>query len=75
MTDIELVLNLLAEVSTTMISKQEKPKGLKGSTEVAKRGGSIAKGAKDSIEKETKTKVISSVNAKQLEKLETKDND
>lgn len=75
MTDIELVLNLLAEVSTTMISKQEKPKGIKGNTDVAKRGGSIAKGAKDSIEKETKTKVVSSVNAKQLEKLETKDND
>lgn len=54
MTDIELVLNLLAEVSTTMISKQEKPKGLKDNTDVAKRGGAIAKGAKDSIEKETK---------------------
>ena len=59
MTNLELVLNMLAEVSTTEISKSKKPKGLQENKKVAKEGGSIAGNARKNIEKITKKKVIS----------------
>lgn len=50
MTNIELVLNMLAEVTTTAISKQEQPKTFTQNKSVARRGGRVAKNAREDIE-------------------------
>lgn len=63
MTNIELVLNMLAEVTTTTLSKQEQPTTFADSKKVARRGGSVAKNAKLDYEKETGVKAISPANA------------
>lgn len=72
MTDIELVLNMLAEVTTTSISKQESPKGIDESKNVARRGGNVAKNARINYEEELGTKVVSKINATSKQLLETK---
>ena len=72
MTNIELVLNMLAEVTTTTLSKSEQPETMAQNVEIALRGGRVAGGAKDLYEKETGQKAISSVNAKNKELLEIK---
>ena len=64
MTDIELVLNILAEVTTTRLSQKEQPDTFEDSRDVAKRGGGVAKNARDDYEKATGEKVVSSINAK-----------
>lgn len=64
MTNTELVLNMLAEVSTTKISKKENPQGFDESKPIAKRGGSVAAGARELLEKELGESVISQDNAK-----------
>jgi len=66
MTNIELVLNLLAEATTTEISKNEDPEGFIPSENVAKRGGKIAGNTRKEIEDQLGKTVISSKNAKQL---------
>lgn len=66
MTNLELVLNMLAEVSTTEISKKQKPVGLSKNKEVARKGGTVAKKARLEIEKQTGKSVISDQNAKSL---------
>jgi len=66
MTNIELVLNLLAEATTTEISKNEDPEGFLPSENVAKRGGKIAGNTRKEIEDQLGKTVISSKNAKQL---------
>ncbi len=66
MTNIELVLNMLAEVSTTEISKMKKPVGLENNKQVAKKGGNVAAKAREEIEKQTGKSVISKKNAKSL---------
>ena len=63
MTDIEIVLTNLGELAARDIAKEEKPQGLLENMKVAKRGGSVAKGARDLYEKETKKNAISSDNA------------
>lgn len=70
MTNLELVLNMLAEVSTTEISQKEKPDTFDKNRKVAHRGGGVARVAKQKIEKETGKKVISRPNylIKQLKK-------
>ena len=60
MTNVELALNMLAEASTTEISKQKNPKGYEQSTKVAKEGGSVAKVARKQLESKTGTSAISS---------------
>lgn len=60
MTNVELALNMLAEASTTEISKQKNPKGYQQSTKVAKEGGSVAKVARKQLESKTGTSAISS---------------
>lgn len=50
MTNIELVLNMLAEVTTTAISRQEEPNTFSKNVDVAKRGGTVAKNAREDIE-------------------------
>jgi len=66
MTNLELVLNMLAEASTTEISKKKTPKGLESNKQVAKLGGTAAKKARIEIEKQTGESVIISKNAKSL---------
>lgn len=63
MTDIEIVLTNLGELAARDIAKEEKTQGLLENMKVAKRGGSVAKGARDLYEKETKKNAISSDNA------------
>ena len=70
MTDIELVLNMLAEVTTTAISKQEKPETMPEHKSVAKRGGNVAKIARTNIEEEIGQSAISPLNARNKELLE-----
>jgi hypothetical protein len=69
MTNLELVLNMLAEASTTEISKKQKPKGLIENKMVAQKGGNAAKQARIEIEKQTGESIISSKNAKQNREL------
>lgn len=70
MTDLELTLNQLAEVSTTGISKSEKPKTFEENKAVAKSGGNIAKVARLEYEKRIKQSAISRINAKDKDLLE-----
>ena len=69
MTNMELVLNMLAETSSTEISKAKKQKGFKEAEDCVIKGGSIARIAKEQLEKETGKKVISGKNAKEIRKL------
>ena len=69
MTTLEIVLNMLAEATTTEITKTMNPMGLEGNKVVAKRGGSIAGNARKEIEQETGKTVITSKNAVDLSKL------
>jgi len=66
MNNLELVLNMLAEASTTEISKKKKPRGLKQNKRVAKKGGVVAKKARLEIEKQTGEGVVSNKNAGKL---------
>ncbi len=70
MTNMELVLNMLAETSSTEISKSTNEKGIKGAEQSVIKGGNIAKLAREQLEKETGKKVISNKNAKGIRKLE-----
>ena len=66
MTNLELELNMLAEVSTTEISKKKKPKGLENNKQVARAGGFAAKKARLEIERQTGESVITAKNTKIL---------
>ncbi|HLV42191.1 MAG TPA: Bro-N domain-containing protein [Brumimicrobium sp.] len=66
MSNLELVLNMLAEASTTEISKQSKPKNFPENKIVAKKGGDVAKAARLKLEDTTGKKVASNQNAKSL---------
>ena len=66
MTNLELVLNMLAEVSTTEISKEKQPKGLEENKNIARKGGNAAKKARLEIEKQTGKPIVTSINAKKL---------
>ncbi len=66
MTNLELVLNMLAEASTTEISKETKPKNLEENKSVARKGGHAAKKARLEIEKQTGKSIVSTKNAKEL---------
>lgn len=72
MTNIELVLNMLAEVTTTALSKQEKPKTFNENKKIAKRGGGVASTARIEYEKQLGQKVISPINADNKKLLEVK---
>lgn len=71
MTDLELVLTMLAEAATTEISKKEEPEGFTESLEVARSGGEIAGDTRKAIERRTGKPVISSQNAAQLNNIVT----
>ncbi len=70
MTNTELVLNMLAEVSTTEISRATNPKGLEPSKKVARQGGAIAKNARRELEEKTGSSVISKHTAKDIKELD-----
>ncbi|MCM1533724.1 MAG: Bro-N domain-containing protein [Corallococcus sp.] len=72
MTDIELVLNMLAEVTTRTISQQERPTTFDENKDVAKRGGNVANTAKNEYETATGVKVVSPVNASDKKALDTR---
>ena len=72
MTDIELALNMLAEVTTTAISAQEKPESFDESRKVARRGGGVARDARKSVEKQLGQSIVSQLNAKDVALLTTK---
>ncbi len=63
MTNLEIALNILAEASTTEISKQRDPKCFKAQKQVAKEGGSVAKAARNQLESKLGRSVISSSKA------------
>ena len=69
MSNLELVLNMLAEASATEISKEEEPENFNESKKIAKRGGTVAKAARLELEMQTGKKVITRKNAKELQKL------
>lgn len=79
MTDIEVALTNIGEIATRDIAREEKPQGLKENLNVAKRGGGVAKGAKDLYEKETKRSALSKNNAlnykyiDEVKKIESKE--
>mgnify|MGYP006924783287 FL=1 len=62
MTNMELVLNMLAEASTTEISKQRNPKSMQENKQIAKTGGKIAGDARKQLELETGKKIVSDEN-------------
>lgn len=66
MTNLELVLNMLAEATTTEISKEKKPKNFVENRKIAKQGGTIAGNTRKEIEQKTGKKVVTNQNAKQL---------
>lgn len=63
MSDLELILNMLAESTTTEISRQEKPENFEQNRKIAKRGGSVAGQARKNIETETGKPVVIQRNA------------
>jgi hypothetical protein len=69
MTNVELVLNMLAEVSATEFSEHEQPRNMTGSARVAKAGAEVAKNAREDIEKRGGT-TLSPLDAKKLGKRE-----
>ncbi len=66
MTNLELVLNMLAEATTTEISKEKKPKNFKENQRIANQGGTIAGNTRKEIEAKTGNKVVSKQNARQI---------
>jgi hypothetical protein len=72
MTNLELVLNMLAEASTTEISKEKNPTTFAENTKIAQQGGSVAAAARQKLELETGKKVVSKLNAKKLKQIKEK---
>ncbi len=73
MTNLELVLNMLAEASTTEISKDKKPKTFDENKSVARKGGEVAKAARLQLENTTGKKVVTQLNAKSLQAKKNKE--
>ena len=76
MTNQELVLNMLAEMATTDISKARNPQNFTEHVDTARRGGNIAKEARERLELETGKKIVSPLNAKdyfEQQQIEDKD--
>ena len=66
MSNLEVVLNMLAEATTTEISKEKNPETFDDSRKIAKQGGTIAGNTRKEIEAKTGKKVVTKQNAKQL---------
>ncbi len=63
MTNLELVLNMLAEASSTEISKEKQPKGLAENKDIAQKGDNAAKQARLEIEKQTGKPIVTDRNS------------
>jgi len=72
MTNLELVFNMLAEASTTEISKEQNPKSFEENRQVAKKGGKVASVARVQLEKTTGKKIVTNQNAKSINPPENK---
>ena len=72
MTNMELVLNMLAEVTATEISKSSDSKDIENAKKSVIRGGTIAKNTRKQIEKETGKKIVTSKNNKNIKKIDNK---
>ena len=72
MSNLELVLNMLAEATITEIAKKEKPYGLSENLRVAREGASVAGDARKKIESKTGKPVLTGRNAKELKKITKK---
>ena len=70
MTNLELVLNMLAEATTTEISKEKQPKTVAENRKIAYQGGTIAGNTRKELEAKTGKKVVSRLNAKALKAVE-----
>ena len=66
MTNLELVMNMLAEASTTDLSQKKNPRSFEENATVAKEGGSVAAAARRQLEAKGGSKVVTSLNAKSL---------
>lgn len=71
MSTLELALNMLAEATTTELTKVQNPQGFRENQKVAKSGGSVAGNARKEIEAQTGRPVITAQNAKQLNSIVT----
>jgi len=74
MTNLELVINMLAEATTTEISKLQNPETFDDSKRIARKGGTIAGNTRKEIEKETGKKIVTPLNAKNIAALKEKEN-
>lgn len=75
MTNLELVLNMLAEATTTEISKEKNPKTFQDNKRIAKQGGTIAGNTRREIEEKTGKGIVTKQNARQLDKNRNKEID
>ena len=73
MSNLELVLNMLAEATTTEISKEKKPVGFENNRKIARQGGTIAGNTRKAIEEKSGKKIVSRQNAKQLTQKKNKE--
>lgn len=72
MTNLELVLNMLAEASTAAISKKKRPEGLPANQQVARQGGTVAGKARAEIEKRTGESIIASASARAFPRISSR---
>lgn len=72
MTNLELVLNMLAEATTTEISKEKKPATFDDNKKIARQGGTIAGNTRKAIEVKTGKKIVTNLNAKALKENKKK---
>ena len=75
MSNLDLALNMLAEASTTEISKQKNPRGFAESAKIAKEGGSVATAARKQLESKTGKSAISSAKGSDYLLPPTEDNE
>jgi hypothetical protein len=73
MTNLELVLNMLAEATTTEISKEKNPETFEDSRQIARKGGSVAGNTRKEIEQNTGKQVVTRLNAKSLDNNKPKE--
>jgi len=73
MSNLELVLNMLAEATTTEISKEKKPVGFENNRKIARQGGTIAGNTRKAIEEKSGKKIVTRQNAKQLSQKKNKE--
>ena len=72
MTNLELVLNMLAEATTTEISKEKKPATFDDNKKIARQGGTIAGNTRKAIEVKTGKKIVTNLNTKALKENKKK---